>query len=184
MTNAAYGDAALAAIWQMIPGAKVELAEQRAELEQQEANHQAVLAELPPAARKAYELDDPQEAERSLKAALDALPPDEREATLRKLREAGIIGAGPEMIEVLRHFDPLLHAIAAVARGDGTDEERAKARAEIDQFLPKLEEGNWRIAAPVQRIFAGELDPAALSADLDPNSAALVRRILEYIAAS
>lgn len=170
------GDAALAAIWEMISAAK-------ADLEQQKAKRQAVLAELPPAVRQAFELEDPQDANLALKAALDALPPDQRETALEQLREAGLIGSGRDLAEVLRNFDPLLHAIAAVAKGDGTDEDRAKARAEIGQVLPKLEEGNWRIAAAVQRIFAGERDPAALTADLDPNSAALVGRILEYIAA-
>jgi hypothetical protein len=175
------GDAALAAIWQMIPGAKAELAREEAELEQQNAKRQAVLAELPPAVRKAFDLAG-KEFSDALKAALDALPPDERETTLKQLREAGLIGTGPDMADTLRNFDPLLRSIAAVAKGDGTDEDRAQARAEIEQVLPELEENNWRIAVPVQRIFAGERDPAALTADLDANSAALVRRILEHIA--
>jgi len=44
---------------------------------------------------------------------------------LSKLTEAGIIGSGPDKDEVLRDFDPLLRNIAAVARRDGTDEDRA-----------------------------------------------------------
>ncbi len=87
------------------------------------------------------------------------------------------------MAEVLRHFDPRLHTIAAVAKGDGGDEDRAQARTKIEQVLPKLEEGNWRIVAVFQRIFAGDRDRAALTADLDEQDADLVRRILEYIAA-
>ncbi len=59
----------------------------------------------------------------------------------------------------------------------------AASRAKIEQGLSKLEEGNWCITAAVQGIFAGERDAAALTADLDPNSAALVGRILEHIAA-
>ncbi len=177
------GAAALAAIWQMIPQAKAELAREKAEFEQQKAKRQAVLAELPPAVRKAFDLDDPQEADRALEAALEALPAEERETTLEQLRQGGLIGTGPDIAEIVRDFDPLLRNIAAVAKGDGTDEERAEARAKIEQDLAKLEEGNWHIVAPVRRIFAGERDPADLTADLDEQDAALVRRILEYIAA-
>ncbi len=169
------GDAALAAIWQMIPGAK-------GDLEQQNAKSQAALTELPPAVRQAFDLDGDEFSE-ALTTALDALPPDQRETALEQLREAGLIGAGPDVAEILRDFDPLLRDIAAVAKGDGTDEDRAEARAEIEQILSKLEEGNWGIAAPVQRIFAGQRDAAALTAELDEQDAALVSRILEYIAA-
>ena len=80
-------DAALAAVWQMIPGAK-------AELEQRKAKRRAVLAELPPGVRQALELDDPQEADLAFNAALDALPPGEGETTASKLTEAGIIRRG------------------------------------------------------------------------------------------
>ena len=88
------GDAALAAIWQRIPGAKGELARQRVELEQQKAKRQAVLAELPPPVRQAFDLGG-KEFSDALKAAIDALPPDQRETMFKQLREAGIIGAGP-----------------------------------------------------------------------------------------
>ena len=114
---------------------------------------------------------------------IDALPLDEREATLAKLRESGLIGSAADMAEVLRNFDPLLRDIAAVAKGDGPDADRAKTRSKIEEVLPKLEESGWHIAAAVQCIFAGERDPDALTADLDEQDAALVRRIFEYIAA-
>jgi len=37
------------------------------------------------------------------------------------------------------------------------------------------------IAGAVRRIWAGERDPEALTAGIDPNSAALVRRALELL---
>ncbi len=77
--------------------------------------------------------------------------------------------------EVLRDFEPLLQRIAAVARGN------PQPRAEIEALLPKLEENGWRIADAVRRIWAGERDAEALTAGIDPNSAALVRRALELV---
>jgi hypothetical protein len=47
--------------------------------------------------------------------------------------------------------------------------------------LPKLEEKGWRIAEAVRRIWAGERDPEALTAGLDEQDSALVRRVLELV---
>jgi len=42
----------------------------------------------------------------------------------------------------------------------------------------QLEERGWHIAEAVRRIWAGERDPAALTAGLDPGSTMLVLRVL------
>jgi hypothetical protein len=83
--------------------------------------------------------------------------------------------AGPDMAAVLEQFAPLLQAIADVARGDDT------SRAEIEQALPQLEQNGWMIADATRRIWAGERDAAALCEGIDPNSAMLVRRVLEVL---
>ena len=83
--------------------------------------------------------------------------------------------AGRRMQEVLGKFEPLLQAIAAVARGD------QQPRAEIEELLPELEENGWRIADAVRRIWTGERDAEALTAGLDEQDAALVRRVLELV---
>jgi hypothetical protein len=72
-------------------------------------------------------------------------------------------------------FEPLLQGIAAVARGDD------RPRAEIEAALPQLEENGWMLAGPVRRIWAGERDAVALTAGLDAQDAALVRRILALL---
>jgi len=79
--------------------------------------------------------------------------------------------------EVLSGFEPLLQGIAAVARGN------SQPRAEIEDLLPKLEEKGWRIADAVRRLWAGERDAEALTAGLDAQDAALVRRALELLEA-
>lgn len=47
--------------------------------------------------------------------------------------------------------------------------------------LPRLEENGWQLTRAAQAIWSGQRDAAALTADIDPNSAALVRRILEIL---
>jgi hypothetical protein len=83
--------------------------------------------------------------------------------------------AGPDMTKVLREFDPLLRGIAAVAQGDN------EPRAQIEAVLTNLEEKGWHLSAPVQRIWAGERDEAALTAGLDDQDTQLVRRVLELV---
>jgi hypothetical protein len=48
--------------------------------------------------------------------------------------------------------------------------------------LPQLEAAGWRLQAAAERIWAGERDTTQLTAGIDPNSAALVRRILCFVA--
>jgi hypothetical protein len=98
------------------------------------------------------------------------------EMTLKEKDEGGRIASQDEKLQaILAKFEPLLQDIAAVARGD------QGKREEIEARLPKLEERGWRIAGAARRIWAGERDPEALTAGIDPNSAALVRRALELL---
>ncbi|MDL1895111.1 CHAT domain-containing protein [Anaerolineae bacterium CFX7] len=80
-----------------------------------------------------------------------------------------------EIARILQEFDPLLRAIAVVANGD------ERERKEIEELLPKLQEGNWQISDAVQRIWNGERDAESLTAGIDANSAMLVKRVLEYV---
>ena len=79
------------------------------------------------------------------------------------------------MNSTLREFEPLLQAIAAVAQGEEGQ------RAKVEARLVSLEEKGWMLRAPVQRIWDGERDADALTAGIDSNSAALVRRVLEML---
>jgi hypothetical protein len=114
----------------------------------------------------------------ALRAALAALPTDEAEARLRELREAGLIGgaAGPAPDQVPEAFEPLLQAIATVAQGDDSP------RAQIEQALAELEQKGWRLSEPVRRLWAGERDAAALTAGLDAQDGAIIRRALALAA--
>jgi hypothetical protein len=82
---------------------------------------------------------------------------------------------GRQKAEALAKFEPTLQDIAAVARGDQSK------REEIEATLLKLEEKGWRIAEAARRIWAGERDPEALTAGLDEQDSALVRRVLELV---
>ena len=80
--------------------------------------------------------------------------------------------------DAVAHFQPLIAVIAAIANGDET------RRAEVEYLLPQIDNNGWQIERAVQRIWQGERDAAALSADLDPNSAALVLAVLDAVAAA
>ncbi|MCA9938444.1 MAG: hypothetical protein KC418_07375, partial [Anaerolineales bacterium] len=76
-------------------------------------------------------------------------------------------------------WEPLLQSIAAAAR----EAAGQFGREEIEELLPQLEAKGWMVREAVQRIWAGERDAAALTANIDGNSAALVNRILAILAA-
>jgi hypothetical protein len=137
---------------------------------------EAILAQMPEAVQQAIKAEDVP----ALTAALAALPPQQAQAVEAQLRAAGIIGgksAGPGMDEVLSRWDALLHGIAAVAVGDNSP------RAQLEELLPNLEQRGWQLMGPVMQLWRGERDAAVLTAGIDPNSARLVQRILEFIAA-
>lgn len=79
------------------------------------------------------------------------------------------------MAETLRKFEPRLQAIAAAVRD-------ASLRPKLEPVLADLEQKGWMLRQPVQRVWAGERDAAALTAGIDGNSAQLVRRILALLA--
>jgi PAS domain-containing protein len=164
------GDAAIQAVWEMAKAEAGRLNE-RAQLE-------ALLSGLPEAVREALLSGD----EEQFNAAFAQLTPEQQQAVMTVLEDdAGQSGSEAEQEdedraeEVLREFEPLLQAIAAVARGD------AEGREKIEELLPQLEEKGWHISDAVGRIWAGERDAEALTGGLDEQDAALVRRVLELL---
>lgn len=134
---------------------------------------------MPPAIRAAFALDGAAFST-ALGEALQALPDAEAAAVLARLREAKLIGGGgtpsDEARPQLAQFEPLLQAIAAVARGDDGP------RAAIEALLPELETKGFQLTAAVHRLWAGDRDAAALVAGLDATDTQLVRRLLELTA--
>ncbi|RRR73445.1 MAG: tetratricopeptide repeat protein [Candidatus Viridilinea halotolerans] len=151
----------------------IALLRQHGKLSEQHPTTATLPDDLPDAVRQALEAH----GNAALHAALAALPEDEASTIVARLQEAGIISGGPDMAAVLREFDPLLRAIAAVATGD------EGPRAQVVAALTQLEQGGWRLTDAVQRIWTGERDEETLSAGIDTNSATLVRRVLAIIAA-
>lgn len=88
--------------------------------------------------------------------------------------EAGKLSSeqGEQLQVILREFEPLLHAVAAGARGD------KQSRGAVEEFLPELEVDGWKIGGPLRRILDGESDASTLSDGLDEAQSALVRRAL------
>jgi hypothetical protein len=78
------------------------------------------------------------------------------------------------MTQVLHQFEPLLQGIAAAVN----DEE---IRAQIEPVVADLEQKGWRLAEAVHRIWAGERNAEVLTAGLDQQDSALVRRVLEIL---
>jgi hypothetical protein len=162
------GDAALAAVWQLVEREKGRGDEERLAQE-------AVLASLPAAVRAAFALEG-ETANSALRAALAELPEQEAQAILRQLREAGLIGgsAGPDIEQVLREFEPLLRGIAAAAAEESL-------RGEIEPAFARLEKQGWMLSDAARRIWGGERDVAALTEGIDGNSTQLVRRVLQLL---
>ena len=146
-----------------------------------------LLAALPEALREAFTQQD----QAAFDAALATLPDDERERIAPLLavlaEEQGAAApdtddvpepapAGPDMVQITQAFLPTLGDIALAAHGDRI------ARALAEAALPRLEAAGWHLTEPVQRIWAGLRDEAALTANIDPRSTHLVRRILALIA--
>jgi Asp-tRNA(Asn)/Glu-tRNA(Gln) amidotransferase A subunit family amidase len=79
--RASDGDAAIAAVWQMV-------LEEQARRKTEDEGRKQVLDSVPPAVRAAIEAGDAQAAS----AALGQLPPEQASAIVEQLRAAGIIG--------------------------------------------------------------------------------------------
>jgi hypothetical protein len=71
-------------------------------------------------------------------------------------------------------WQPLLQGIAAAVN----DEE---IRAQIEPVVADLEQKGWRLSEGVHSIWAGERDAEVLTAGLDQEDSALVRRVLEIL---
>lgn len=131
-----------------------------------------IIAELPRSVRDAIESDDSTAFQR----AFDALSPQEQQQVQMALwvQQAGSEDEedSSDMADVLANFEPLLQAIAVVAAGDTAQ------KGEIETELADLETKGWRLSEPVKRIWAGERDVTALTAGLDAQDTALVKRLL------
>jgi hypothetical protein len=116
----------------------------------------------------------------ALADALAELPPAQARAVVKRLEEAGILAlSGPapavDLQQIVRELDPLLHAVAAVAKGDEL------ARPAVEARLLELEESGITLWEVAQLIWIGERDLTLLTADLDLISAQLVERILDLL---
>jgi len=80
-----------------------------------------------------------------------------------------------EVDELLAQFDPLLRAIAAVAKGETTH------RDQIEAALPELQANGWQLMTAVYRLWNGERDLAKLMAGLDLQDSLLMKRIVDLL---
>ncbi|WP_031461206.1 hypothetical protein [Chloroflexus sp. MS-G] len=133
------------------------------------------LASLPPTVRSAIERQDGA----ALQFALNALPPAEQQTVIDRLTAIGLISLADSeetTVQAVQQFEPLLQAIAAVARGDDHE------RSDVEQALHDLERKGWHIRKAVHRIWNGERRRQRLTHDLDEVDTALVNRILDILA--
>jgi len=77
--------------------------------------------------------------------------------------------------QILQQFAPVIEAVAAAAQG------HSQARASVEAAFDRFEQGGWRIVEPIQCIWAGERDEAALTAGLDDADTLIVREILKQL---
>ncbi|NTW02763.1 MAG: tetratricopeptide repeat protein, partial [Oscillochloris sp.] len=119
----------------------------------------AFLSGLPPAVRGALERGDGP----GLQFALDALPIAEQQVIYERLITAGIISDASEdqAKNAIQQFEPLLQAIAAVARGDQSE------RTDVEAALEDLERKGWNLRRSVLKIWQGERHPGPLLYNLD-----------------
>ncbi len=90
-------------------------------------------------------------------------------------------GGAPEAgsaAEAVQKFQPLIDAIAAVARGQAG----AEVRTQIEGMFDTLTQNGWDIVNAIRSIWDGERDAQALTAGKDPNSSAIIRAILAAVA--
>jgi hypothetical protein len=74
----------------------------------------------------------------------------------------------------IERFEPQLQQFAAAVKDESL-------RAGIEPELTALQQKGWRLTEPVHRIWAGERDAEALTAGLDQQDTALIRRLLEIL---
>ncbi len=88
---------------------------------------------------------------------------------------AQLQGGGPTPAQILQQFAEGIVAVVAGARGD------RQARAAVEVEFARLTQEGWQIVEPIQRIWAGEWDEAALTSGLDESDALIVREILRQL---
>ncbi|WP_299755682.1 tetratricopeptide repeat protein [uncultured Chloroflexus sp.] len=133
------------------------------------------LASLPPAVRQAIEQGDGA----ALQFAINGLPLSEQQQVIDRLVAIGLISLADseeDTAHAVQQFEPLLQAIAAVARGDESE------RADVEQALDDLERKGWRIRKAVRQIWQGERRRQRLTYGLDEVDTAIVNRILDLLA--
>lgn len=130
------------------------------------------LAALPASIRAAIQQGD----QAALQRAFAALPPPEQQAVAAALQ--ALQGGGPpsQATQVLQQAEPLLQAIATIARGDPAQQ------LAVEEALAQMEQQGFHLRAAAHRIWQGERDPAALTAGLDEIDTALVARVLALLA--
>jgi len=152
--------------------------------ETEDITPEQVFASLPVSIREALERGD----QAAFEQAFQALSPEEQQVVAEAIQYLQGQAQGEEETEedaeeegdldvaaVVEKFEPLLQAIAVVARGDATHQ------SEIEGGLAQLEAQGCYIREAVQRIWAGERDAGVLTVGLDEVDGALVRRVLEIV---
>ena len=92
----------------------------------------------------------------------------------RRLSEPEV-QAPPEVLKpLLERFDPFLTQIVAVANGDNAQ------RAQVEEMLPMLAERGWKLQGAIEAFLGGERNLEVLQRGVDPNSSALIARMVEY----
>ncbi|MCL4251296.1 MAG: tetratricopeptide repeat protein [Anaerolineae bacterium] len=84
-------------------------------------------------------------------------------------------GTRYELAPILAQFAGVIKAAAAACAGN------ADARAQVEGRFEGFAKGNWQIAEPIRRIWAGERDAEALTEDIGYNSRAIVLAILHRL---
>ena len=102
---------------------------------------------------------------------------DEAAQWRRKANESRDAFAGTRyhLAPILERFQPVIAAVVASCEGD------EQAKAQVEGLFDTFRQGNWQIVDAIQRIWAGERDEEALTADIDYNSRAIVHAILSQL---
>jgi len=154
-TRAAGGQSAIGEVWRLA----------------REGRRQAG-SPLPPAVSAALANGDRAE----LLAAIEQLAPDEMEQTMRLLHDEGIVDAQSlANLQALRALGALVQLVAAATLDPDRD------RTTLEKALADLEQGGWRLRSAIHRLWEGERDRDALTAELAGHEAALVLRALELV---
>ncbi|WP_298820989.1 tetratricopeptide repeat protein [Chloroflexus sp.] len=134
------------------------------------------LASLPLAVRQAIEQGDGA----ALQFAINRLAPDVQQTVIDRLAAIGLISlaeSDEDAAQAVQQFEPLLQAIATIARGDESE------RPDVERALDDLERKGWRIRKAVRQIWQGERRRQRLTYGLDAVDAAIVNRLLDILAA-